>query len=240
MTGRAGAARVHYRVASALEFWGWPAGAVQAYRDALRVDPGFADAQFRLGELLGRRGRWLEACGAFRESARLRPSSAEIQGNLVLALGRVGRWSEAADALERLIHLRPSRAELHVLRGTILGRLGRREEAIRSFRWAVRLTPSPDWSRFFLGAALVGRRGWADVTNAFEGAVALQEREPEAPGLLAARDSALNHRPAPESAAPIPRRRLLRRLPSLKRIGALGLGVVLSLAPILLGFLFWR
>lgn len=230
MSGRAGAAaRVHCHVASTLALLGWQGGAVQAYRDALRVDPLCPDARFRLGEALARRGRWLEACAAFRESARLRPSSPEIQGNLVLALGRAGRWSEAAEALERLIRLRPGQAELHLLRGAVLRRLGRGEEAIRAFRWAVSLSPSPDWNRFFLGEELLGRRGWAEVLDAFRGALAVREREAEAPGLLAAHESALNRAPARD--AEVAPRQPSRRL---WRFAFLGLGALAGLAPLLL------
>ena len=147
----------------AMEWCGWPQGAEQAFRDALRLSPGFPSAHYRLGEALARQGRWLEASHAFAEAARLQPTSVELQGNLVLALGRAGRWAAVAVALERLTTLRPREGELFVLLGAVLKRLRRHDEAIRAFRWAVRLQPALSTKRSFLGEELLGSRGWQQV-----------------------------------------------------------------------------
>jgi tetratricopeptide (TPR) repeat protein len=159
-----------------MEWCGWPGGAVSAYRDALRIDPGFADAHFRMGEALGRRGQWREASEAFAEAARLRPKSLEAQGNLVLALGRAGLWDALVEELRRLAQLRPHEAELFMLLGAVLPRLGRHDEAIRAFRWAVRLRAALPAKRFVLGEALLGAKGWREVQRSWEEARALEPR----------------------------------------------------------------
>ena len=156
-------ARFHHLLGLAMEWCGWPAGAEQAFRDALRANPGFPSAHYRLGEALARQGRWLEASRAFKDAVRLKPSSAELQGNLVLALGRAGRWDAVAEELLRLTALRPREGELFVLLGAVLKRSRRHHEAIRAFRWAVRLHPAPPGKRFFLGEELLGLRVWQAV-----------------------------------------------------------------------------
>jgi tetratricopeptide (TPR) repeat protein len=156
-------ARLHHLLGLAMEWCGWPQGAEQAFRDALRLSPGFPSAHYRLGEALGRQRRWLEASRAFAEAVRLQPGSVELQGNLVLALGRAGRWDRVAVELERLTTLRPREGELFLLLGAVLKRMRRHDEAIRAFRWAVRLTPALSSKRFFLGEELLGLRGWQQV-----------------------------------------------------------------------------
>jgi tetratricopeptide (TPR) repeat protein len=175
-------ARFHHMLGLAMEWCGWPHGAEQAFRDALRLSPGFPSAHYRLGEALARQGRWLEASHAFAEAVRLQPGSAELQGNLVLALGRAGRWDAVAAQLERLTSLRPREGELFVLLGAVLKRLRRHDEAIRAFRWAVRLTPAQSSKRFFLGEELLGFRGWQQVLAQWGQALRLsappEERKP--------------------------------------------------------------
>jgi tetratricopeptide (TPR) repeat protein len=166
-------ARFHHLLGLAMEWCGWPHGAEQAFRDALRSSPAFPSAHYRLGEALGRQGRWLEASAAFAEAVRLQPGSAELQGNLVLSLGRAGRWGAVVVALERLTTLRPREGELFVLLGAVLKRLGRHDEAIRAFRWAVRLKPALTTRRSFLGEELLGQRGWQQVLASWSQALGL-------------------------------------------------------------------
>ncbi len=56
-----------------MEWCGWPHGAEQAFRDALRLSPAFPSAHYRLGEALARQRRWLEASQAFADAVRLQP-----------------------------------------------------------------------------------------------------------------------------------------------------------------------
>jgi cytochrome c-type biogenesis protein CcmH/NrfG len=175
-------ARFHHMLGLAMEWCGWPHGAEQAFRDALRLSPGFPSAHYRLGEALARQGRWYEASEAFANAVRFRPGSAELQGNLVLALGRAGRWDAVAVQLFRLTTLRPREGELFVLLGAVLKRLRRHDEAIRAFRWAVRLKPAQSSKRFFLGEELLGFRGWQQVLASWGQALRLsapsEERNP--------------------------------------------------------------
>ena len=176
-----GSARLHQTVGSCLEWWGWRSAAQQAFRDALRADPLSADAHVYMAESLGRQNRWREASQHLREAVRLRPHDPEVHGNLVLVLARAQQWSRAVEAIDAMIRVRPHEAEAHVLRGALLTRLGRRAEAIRSFRWAVRLPPGPDWRRFFLGEALLGREAWKAAQDAYVLARGLQPAVAAAP-----------------------------------------------------------
>jgi tetratricopeptide (TPR) repeat protein len=58
------------------------ADAEAAYREAIRLDPGNADAHNDLGYMLGIVNRYPEAEVALREAIRLNPGHAEAHGNL--------------------------------------------------------------------------------------------------------------------------------------------------------------
>src|SRR5262245_4893903 len=60
-------------------------------REALRLNPGLAEAHNNLGAVLRARGRMDEAIAECRKAVRLRPGYAEAHNNLGAALASKGR-----------------------------------------------------------------------------------------------------------------------------------------------------
>lgn len=166
-------ARTHLALGSALQRWGWSAGARRAYEDALRADPELVEGHLRLGDALARDRCWEEAASAFRGALRHRSGCTEALGGLSLALARGGRWSEAADALRRLAKRRASDAEVHVLLAAVLARAGRAAEAIATYRWAVRLDAPEAGRQCVLAEEILGARAWAGACEEWAAARAL-------------------------------------------------------------------
>lgn len=94
-----------------LDFVGEPAAAVDRYRQALRVRPGFADVHNNLGISLATLGRIDEATASFAEAVRLNPEMANARFNLGAALIRLGRSAEAMPHLEAALRLDPDNEE---------------------------------------------------------------------------------------------------------------------------------
>ncbi|HJT79325.1 MAG TPA: tetratricopeptide repeat protein [Gemmataceae bacterium] len=105
----------YYELARALTRRGRRDEAILCYRQALRLDPGFADAHKYLGDALRRRaGTALdEAVACYREAIRLEPGDAEAYCKLAAALGEMGMLDEAMTALRRACHLEPGSAQNH-------------------------------------------------------------------------------------------------------------------------------
>ena len=61
------------------------------YREALRIDPGYANAHNNLGNVLLAQQRFDEAIREFAEVVRLQPDSAAARKNLAAALEVAGR-----------------------------------------------------------------------------------------------------------------------------------------------------
>ncbi|MFO1204311.1 MAG: methyltransferase domain-containing protein [Burkholderiales bacterium] len=70
-----------------------------ACREALRLDPDFADAHNNLGNVLLARGRHAAAIDAFGTALRLRPADPNVACNRALALKLSGRVTEAVATL---------------------------------------------------------------------------------------------------------------------------------------------
>jgi tetratricopeptide (TPR) repeat protein len=56
--------------------------AIEAYRDAIRIQPGFAEAHNNLGVVLANSNQLPEAIEQFEQAVKLKPDFTSAQGNL--------------------------------------------------------------------------------------------------------------------------------------------------------------
>ena len=81
---------------------------VAALREAVRLNPKFADAHFQLGNAYDKLGQNEEAAKAFAEAVSLNPQDADAYFNLGNAYSKLNRYREAADAYGKVIALKPT------------------------------------------------------------------------------------------------------------------------------------
>jgi tetratricopeptide (TPR) repeat protein len=81
--------------------------AEQAFRRAVSIDSGFAEAHQSLGHVLRLRGFFAESESAIRQAARLRPDSMEVQSSLGLTLILRGRVHDAKGRFRKVLKTRP-------------------------------------------------------------------------------------------------------------------------------------
>src|SRR5437764_11882286 len=74
---------------------GDPGKAAEKFRNALKLDPTFADAHLNLGSVLLQSGSTDAAIGEFQAAIRLQPRAAEAHLNLGKALRRTEAWAGA-------------------------------------------------------------------------------------------------------------------------------------------------
>ena len=86
---------------------GWHREAVAAFRRAVGIHPGFAEAHWGLGTALGEMDRHEEAASSFEKAIDLNPGLAEAHYNLSIALNRLGRAREANEVDHKATYLRP-------------------------------------------------------------------------------------------------------------------------------------
>jgi serine/threonine-protein kinase len=105
-------------------------GAERALREAVRLNPGFAEAHHELSMLLMRRRRFDDALREARHTLYLAPVSARFQHGVGQILYYGGRYDEAVRAAERVLVLDPDWRGAYWLAGVALGQLGRHDQAV--------------------------------------------------------------------------------------------------------------
>jgi hypothetical protein len=110
------------------------AGAVAAFREAIRLKPDFPQPHHSLGLALRARGELAGAVAAFREAIRLKPDYAAAHSSLGSALGDQGKLAEAVAAHKEALRLAPDAPEAHCNLGLALEAQGRFPEALASLR----------------------------------------------------------------------------------------------------------
>jgi protein O-mannosyl-transferase len=139
----------------ALEELGRSEEAVVRYREALRIDPDFAEAWYDLGISTENAGREQEAVGYYREALRRFPEFSDAWYNLGVSTEKLGRPREAMDYYRQAVRADPAFTKAWYNLGLAHARLGDLREASGCFRKAVRSDPGFADAWYNLGVAAV-------------------------------------------------------------------------------------
>ena len=173
-------ADAHYNLGFALGDQGKLDEAIAAYREAIRLKPGYAEAHNNLGNALGEQGKHEEAEKELREAVRLKPDYAEAHSNLGNALGDQGKLDEAVAAYREAIRLNPDLAEAHYNLGVALGEQGKLDEAVAAYREAIRLNPDYAEAHYNLGNELRKQGKTEEAIAEYREAIRLNPDDAEA------------------------------------------------------------
>ena len=113
-----------------------PQRALGAYRQALALDAGHADAHVNLGRLLQERGDLPGAERHYRSALRIRPGDATAAYNLGTALEDQGLLAEAITAYARAIAANAAYADAHYNLARLYERTGQKVAALRHLKTA--------------------------------------------------------------------------------------------------------
>jgi tetratricopeptide (TPR) repeat protein len=119
---------------------GDPPAAEAAYREALRLAPGYVDAYLNLGALLCDQKRCEEAVKLYDDALTQCPPSALLLFNYAIAQEDSGRLQAAVSSYERCLQLDPHLADAHYNLGILQEQLGDARGALRHFNTYRRLT----------------------------------------------------------------------------------------------------
>jgi protein O-mannosyl-transferase len=155
--------------------------AVTHFREALRLEPGYADAHYNLGVTLYKiPGHANDAIAEYQSALRLEPGRVEAHNNLGNALIAQGRTQEAIVEFQEALRLDSDHAEAHYNLGNAMSALGRQPEAITQYREALRTKPDHVEAHFNLGNALVAVGRPLDAIGEYEKAIRLRPGDAEA------------------------------------------------------------
>ncbi len=115
------------------------AGAVEAYSDALKLDPKLGAAELGLGQALERQGKLEEASPHYRQAAALDPSLKSFLLELSEGFVKANRPEDAIALLKEFPENPGAREEL----GRLYLQTNRPADAVSQFQAAVALSPTP-------------------------------------------------------------------------------------------------
>jgi tetratricopeptide (TPR) repeat protein len=156
-----------------------PEAAIE-YRNAIEIDPRFAEARVGLAQTYARLGDHANALKEYVRAADLLPENTNVQLTAGAYLLLAGRPEEARARADAALKREPRNIEAHVLRGNALAGLKDFEAAVSEIEGAIQLDPGRSTTYTTLGAveAVRGRREEAE--QAFKRAVALDPKRIDA------------------------------------------------------------
>jgi Flp pilus assembly protein TadD len=125
------------------------------YREALLIQPNFAETHNNLGIALAREGRIGEGISEFQIAVKLAPEAAVTHYDLGFALAQQGRTQEAIVHYSEAVRLDPNYVEAFTRLGDALQVQGQLAEAIADYTEALRIQPNFVEALDNLGVALV-------------------------------------------------------------------------------------
>jgi DNA-binding transcriptional MerR regulator len=111
-----------------------PDNAVEAYGQALDLDPSHPDAHINLGRLLHEQGELGRAEKHYREALQVRPHDLTALYNLGVALEDQSRLREACGTYREVLLGDPDHADAHFNLAGVLEKTGRKSEAVRHLK----------------------------------------------------------------------------------------------------------
>ena len=123
--------------------WDWP-GAEREYKQALELNPSYAQAHNWYAGYLTYTGRFNEGISAAMRARELDPLSLPLNNALAGRLLAGGRYDEALRQVQRTLELDDHFAPAHQTLGWIYLHTGKQKEAIREFQHALELSGAED------------------------------------------------------------------------------------------------
>jgi tetratricopeptide (TPR) repeat protein len=150
------------------------AEAIEHYKEALRIKPGFATAHTNLGAALMKQGKVDEAIAHFTEGLRIKPDFAEAHSDLAVALVGQGKVDEGIAHYAEAVRLKPDFPEAQSNWALALAGQGKLDDAIVHYNEALRLNPSVADVHNNLGFALASQGKYQDAIAQYKEAVRLK------------------------------------------------------------------
>ena len=131
--------------------------AIDQYREAIAIEPGYSMPHYNLGVALAGAGRLDEAIAEYQKAVDLQPDNAVAHNNLAHGLSIRGRLETALFHCQEALRIDPHFAEAHFNAGNVWYRLGRLDEAIHEFQQALEANPGLAMVHYPLARALTDR-----------------------------------------------------------------------------------
>lgn len=147
---------------------------IDAWQQALAMEPNDVSALSNLGSVLTYAGRLDDAVAQYRKALAADPENYKTRSNLGVALSRTGNTTEALEHLRRALELSPEDVPTLTALGGTLMQAGQLDDAVATLREAVELEPTYADAYNNLGGALSRKGAFAEAIPVFEKGLSLE------------------------------------------------------------------
>lgn len=151
--------------------------AVESYRQAVAINPSYAEAHSNLGFALMQQSAYDDAKYHLQQAVLFKPQLFNTHYILGMLSHQLGDVNDAIDNFNKAIAVKPNFPEAHNYVGNLLMELGRRSEALASYRKVVELNPELAEAHYNIALILQEQGSQPEAIKAFEHAVALDPND---------------------------------------------------------------
>jgi tetratricopeptide (TPR) repeat protein len=150
--------------------------AIAAYQEALRLDPKFSGAYWKLAQVFQQIGQTDKSTEYWYRALQLEPGWANAEEHLKLGhtLAKQGKLEQATKCYHQVIQLEPDRAEAYYALGEVKASQKKWSEAIAYYTQAIEWAPQNVEVHYNLGKALVAQSRWQEAVACFDKTIRLQ------------------------------------------------------------------
>lgn len=115
--------------------------AIAEYKEALKIDPTYADVLSDYGTVLGYKGNWQEAADMFKRACEAKPNDSLFAYNYARALRKLNRPDEYLDQMNIAYRLNPRDKDVLLAMSEASSKMGDNSGSIRYLQEALKLYP---------------------------------------------------------------------------------------------------
>ena len=107
--------------------------AIPYFEKAVKIDPNYAKAYFKVGWCKDMLKKYEEAIEAYKEAIRVYKNYVSAYNNLGLDYKKLGRYEEAIEPLKEAIKINPKYSNAHYNLGLVYHELGEKDTAMKEY-----------------------------------------------------------------------------------------------------------
>ena len=142
--------------------------AIEAFKQAIRINPDYAEIHYNLGVAHGKSGMYKEAIEAYKQAIRINPDYSDAHTNLGVSYGRKGMYKEAIESYKQAIKTNYENANVYINLGVAYGKSGMYKEAIDALSQAIKVNPDNAEAHYNLGFAYLMLNDKNSAINEYE------------------------------------------------------------------------
>ncbi|RPJ16464.1 MAG: serine protease [Desulfobacteraceae bacterium] len=154
--------------------------AINAFRQAVRINPKHAEAWNNLGDAYRKINRYSDAAECFRRALRIDPKYAEPWNNLGVAYGELQRHDDAVEVLRQALRIDPKYADAWYNLGISYIELKQYSNAIEAFNRSLLINPDDAEAWHNLGVSYGELQLHDDAIDAFRQALRINPKHAKA------------------------------------------------------------